>query len=106
MQFIPSAWAAWRVDGTGDGRADPGNIWDATPAAGRCLRAGGRNLAVLEHFDRAVLGPDVRAMDAAAPSCRRAHIGKGSAFGITASEQSVQRPLAQEGLCVRERLTD
>lgn len=48
MQFIPSTWAAWGQDGNGDGKRDPGNVYDAALAAGRylCSRhprpAGGR----------------------------------------------------------------
>ncbi|MEU5858892.1 lytic transglycosylase domain-containing protein [Nocardiopsis dassonvillei] len=30
MQFIPGTWEGWRVDGNGDGMADPHNIFDAT----------------------------------------------------------------------------
>ena len=32
MQFIPSTWAGWGVDGNGDGIADPFNIYDAAAA--------------------------------------------------------------------------
>ncbi|MET9426467.1 lytic murein transglycosylase [Streptomyces sp. NPDC003036] len=56
MQFIPSTWAAWGADGSGDGRADPGNIYDAALAAGRYLCAGGRDLADPSDLDRAILG--------------------------------------------------
>ncbi|MFE6129073.1 lytic murein transglycosylase [Streptomyces sp. NPDC056437] len=56
MQFIPSTWAHWGADGNGDGRADPGNIFDAALAAGRYLCAGGRNLSERAGLERAVLG--------------------------------------------------
>ncbi|MBV9821140.1 MAG: lytic murein transglycosylase [Actinobacteria bacterium] len=45
MQFIPSTWRTWGVDGNGDGKADPNNIFDATLAAGRYLCADGRDLS-------------------------------------------------------------
>ncbi|QIP83919.1 lytic transglycosylase domain-containing protein [Streptomyces sp. Tu 2975] len=56
MQFIPSTWAHRGADGNGDGRADPGNIFDAALAAGRHLCAGGRDLSERSDLERAVLG--------------------------------------------------
>ncbi|GGT49252.1 hypothetical protein GCM10010271_61840 [Streptomyces kurssanovii] len=56
MQFIPSTWAHWGADGNGDGRADPGNIFDAALAAGRYLCAGGRDLTESTGLERAILG--------------------------------------------------
>jgi hypothetical protein len=41
MQFLPSSWEAFGVDGNGDGRKDPYNPWDAIFAAARLLRASG-----------------------------------------------------------------
>ncbi|CAN5165041.1 hypothetical protein BH09ACT6_BH09ACT6_24980 [soil metagenome] len=37
LQFIPSTWAEWGADGSGDGTADPQQIDDAALAAGRYL---------------------------------------------------------------------
>jgi hypothetical protein len=34
MQFLPSSWEAFGVDGNGDGTKDPYNAWDAIFAAG------------------------------------------------------------------------
>lgn len=45
LQFIPSSWSIYGVDGNGDGRASPHNIYDAATAAGRYLCSGGMNLA-------------------------------------------------------------
>jgi hypothetical protein len=56
MQFIPSTWAVWGADGTGDGVRDPNNIYDAALAAGRYLCADGRNLSYEPDLDRAILG--------------------------------------------------
>jgi Transglycosylase SLT domain len=56
MQFIPSTWATWGVDGNGDGRADPNNVYDAALAAGHYLCADGRNLADSTDMDSAILG--------------------------------------------------
>ncbi|MDN0200710.1 lytic murein transglycosylase [Streptomyces sp. S.PNR 29] len=56
MQFIPSTWARWGADGNGDGRLDPGNVFDAALAAGRYLCAGGRDLSDSAELDRAILG--------------------------------------------------
>jgi len=41
MQFIPSSWEAFGVDGNRDGVKDAYNPWDAIFAAGRLLRYGG-----------------------------------------------------------------
>lgn len=41
MQFLPSSWDAYGVDGNGDGVKDPYNPWDAISAAARLLRASG-----------------------------------------------------------------
>lgn len=45
MQFIPSTWRSFGVDGNGDGVANPNNIYDSTIAAGLYLCAGGVNLS-------------------------------------------------------------
>ena len=41
MQFMPSTWAAYGVDGNGDGKKDPVNKWDAIFAAANYLKASG-----------------------------------------------------------------
>lgn len=41
MQFLPSSWQAFGVDGNGDGRKDPYDPWDAIFAAARLLRYSG-----------------------------------------------------------------
>jgi hypothetical protein len=46
MQFIPSSWATFGVDGDRDGKADPFDIDDAAASAAKYLcRAGGGNLS-------------------------------------------------------------
>jgi hypothetical protein len=55
MQFLPSTWGRWGVDGNGDGRADPDNVFDAALAAGHYLCAGDRDLGRAADLDRAVL---------------------------------------------------
>ncbi|WP_243407461.1 lytic transglycosylase domain-containing protein, partial [Frankia canadensis] len=54
MQFIPSTWRTSGRDGSGDGRADPNNIDDATLAAGGYLCHGGRDLAVTADLHAAI----------------------------------------------------
>ncbi len=44
MQFIPGTWRTYGVDGSGDGEANPHNVWDATLSAGEYLCAGGADL--------------------------------------------------------------
>ena len=41
MQFMPATWAAYGVDGNGDGEKDPTNKYDAIFAAANYLRASG-----------------------------------------------------------------
>jgi murein DD-endopeptidase MepM/ murein hydrolase activator NlpD len=41
MQFLPSTWASYAVDGNGDGRRDPFDPWDAIFTAARYLRTSG-----------------------------------------------------------------
>ena len=55
MQFIPSTWAAFGVDGDGDGRADPQDVYDATASAAGYLCAGGRDLALPSGVRSAIL---------------------------------------------------
>lgn len=55
MQFIPSTWATWGVDGNGDGVASPFNIYDAALAAADYLCAAGGNLQTAAGQIRAVL---------------------------------------------------
>lgn len=44
MQFIPSTWRKYAVDGNADGTASPHNVHDATAAAGDYLCSGGGDL--------------------------------------------------------------
>ncbi|MFJ9036065.1 lytic transglycosylase domain-containing protein [Streptomyces sp. NPDC102406] len=55
MQFLPGTWRRWGADGNGDGRSDPGNIFDAALAAGRYLCAGDRDLGTTSGMERAIL---------------------------------------------------
>jgi membrane-bound lytic murein transglycosylase B len=55
MQFLPGTWARYASDGTGDGTADPQNVFDATLAAARYLCAGGLNLRDPEQVMEAIL---------------------------------------------------
>jgi len=55
MQFIPGTWAMFGIDGDGDGRADPQNVYDATASAAGYLCAGGRDLALASELRSAIL---------------------------------------------------
>ncbi|MGQ0777179.1 MAG: lytic transglycosylase domain-containing protein [Pseudonocardiales bacterium] len=44
MQFIPTTWSAYGVDGNGDRQISPHNVYDAATAAGRYLCSGGLDL--------------------------------------------------------------
>jgi membrane-bound lytic murein transglycosylase B len=55
MQFIPSTWAIYGTDATGDGRADVFNINDAALGAARYLCAAGGDLRGRAGQERAVL---------------------------------------------------
>jgi membrane-bound lytic murein transglycosylase B len=55
MQFIPSTWAAYGADATGDGIADPFNINDAALGSAHYLCAAGGDLRTADGQIRAVL---------------------------------------------------
>ena len=55
MQFIPSTWTRWAVDGNGDGWRDPQNIDDAALAAARYLCSGGRDMSTADGWWAGVL---------------------------------------------------
>ena len=54
MQFIPSTWVSFAVDGNGDGKADPYNINDAALAAGLYLCAAGGDLSTPAGLQKAI----------------------------------------------------
>lgn len=54
MQFIPSTWARWGADGTGDGESDPQHIDDAALAAARYLCASGGDLTATSAWGQAM----------------------------------------------------
>jgi hypothetical protein len=54
MQFIPSSWRSYGIDGNGDGVVNPNNIYDATITTGIYLCAGGADLADLAQLQAAV----------------------------------------------------
>lgn len=54
MQFIPSSWARWGVDGNHDGATDPQNVYDGSRAASRYLCAGSRDLTTPEDLRAAI----------------------------------------------------
>lgn len=54
MQFIPSTWARWGADGSGDGVADPQHVDDAALAAARYLCATGVDLTDSSSWGRAM----------------------------------------------------
>ena len=54
MQFIPSTWRTWQVDGDGDGVADPNDVDDAALAAARYLCQSG-DLMVGDTWSQAIL---------------------------------------------------
>lgn len=56
MQFLPGTWRLAGVDGDGDGRADPSNIFDAALSAGRYLCAGDVDLSDPQALRAAVFG--------------------------------------------------
>ena len=55
MQFIPSTWASYAVDGNGDGTATPMDINDASLAAAHYLCIAGGDLRSVDGQSRAVL---------------------------------------------------
>jgi cell wall-associated NlpC family hydrolase len=83
MQFITSTWQAWGIDGSGDGKADPNNAYDAIATAGRYLCAGKPALdsvsaAILRYNHSATYEADVTA--------------KAIAYGMTTAGSSPSGP--------------
>lgn len=54
MQFIPTSWKAYAMDGNKDGKKDPQNVYDATLTAARYLCAGDRDLSTEAGLDKAI----------------------------------------------------
>ncbi|UGQ10115.1 lytic murein transglycosylase [Yinghuangia sp. ASG 101] len=54
MQFIPSSWRAYALDGNRDRKADPQNVFDAALTAARYLCAGDRDLSTPAGLERAI----------------------------------------------------
>lgn len=55
MQFIPGTWAVYGTDGTGDGRADPHNVYDAVLTAAVYLCEAGSPMATEGDWRRGIL---------------------------------------------------
>ncbi|MDX6299254.1 MAG: hypothetical protein QOF53_468, partial [Nocardioidaceae bacterium] len=55
MQFVPSTWETFGVDGDGDGVADPQNVYDAAASAAGYLCYGGRDLSQPAMLSAAIL---------------------------------------------------
>src|SRR3546814_20642521 len=55
MQFIPSTWRAYGMDGNDDGIADPHNIYDAALAAAAYLCVSGGPMATEDDWRRGLL---------------------------------------------------
>lgn len=56
MQFIPSSWVLFALDGNGDGRIDPRNYYDAALAAGEHLCRAGHDTSTEAGLRAAVFG--------------------------------------------------
>lgn len=54
LQFLPSSWRQYGVDGNGDGVVDAQNLYDAALGAASYLCAAGGDLAVGADWARAV----------------------------------------------------
>ncbi|MCF2530444.1 lytic transglycosylase domain-containing protein [Yinghuangia soli] len=54
MQFIPTSWKAYAMDGNNDKVADPQNVFDASRTAARYLCAGSRDLSTPAGLDKAI----------------------------------------------------
>jgi membrane-bound lytic murein transglycosylase B len=55
MQFIPSTWRRYAVDGNTDGASDPNNLYDAATGAGRYLCSAAGHLGTDASLTRAYL---------------------------------------------------
>ncbi len=55
LQFIPSTWKRWQMDGNGDGVRDPGNIFDASLGSAMYLCSDRHDLANASDLSQAIL---------------------------------------------------
>ncbi|MBF6168988.1 lytic murein transglycosylase [Streptomyces gardneri] len=55
MQFLPETWKRYAADGSGDGIADPQNLFDAALTAGKYLCDGGLNMRDMAQQTKAIL---------------------------------------------------
>jgi membrane-bound lytic murein transglycosylase B len=112
MQFLPSTWSAYAVDGNADGVADPFNIYDAALAAAHYLcnsadlhMAAGRQRAVFAYNHSSTYVAQVLALAASyaggatvvdTPAVTGEAAGSGNTAGRTTSEPtSASSPTAQ-----------
>ncbi|MFC4605658.1 lytic transglycosylase domain-containing protein [Rhodococcus kronopolitis] len=54
-QFIPTTWAHYGIDGNGDGKADPQNLFDAAASTANYLCDGGTNMRDIVSATKAIL---------------------------------------------------
>ena len=94
-QFLPSTWAAYGVDGDGDGIADPYNFRDCIPAMGRYLTANGAPADI----QRALLcGPN---FPSSASSATRTTTGSAPAPSAKSSAECRPAPAPIAPVCFR-----
>ncbi len=55
MQFLPETWRKYGVDGNGDGKADPQNLFDAALTTGKYLCDGNLDMRDLGQQNKAIL---------------------------------------------------
>jgi hypothetical protein len=97
MQFIPSTWRSYGVDGNGDGRADPFNVFDAAAAAADYLCAAGGELTTAAGQARAVLSYNhSSAYVATVLQLQRAYAGAGA--GVRGPGPAAATPAARPSL--------
>ena len=103
MQFIPTSWEIYGLDGNGDGVRDPHNLYDAAYAAAEHLCRGYSGIqndnvyrrALLGYNRSAVYGNDVMA----------ARRGYAAAVSLRPTEEGLAEDLARRGIAARTENT-
>ena len=98
MQFIPSSWDIYGLDGNADGVTDPHNLYDAAYAAAEHLCRGYSGIQNDDVYRRALLGYNRSAVYGS--DVMAARRGYAAAVSLRPTDEGIAEDLARRGLDV------